>query len=236
MKKRNPFIIAAIILVGTSTPVMAAESSELLLNEKYEENSGLVLDTESLNEKYNEMLAELKEYDFGEAFQIKRSEWEGYSMDAVQLFQDSYGDLWNEIELGEAEIPKNFSASECLQKGLKMRNEIFSEIRSSQIYQNVMGRMDVSRVWEKASGGLPSAESLLTNQYQQNFSNKAQGEKLANESAQAALQESTLDLFTESGKLLGESSQSSFWSAVEDMRDIISEGEDGVDDIFDQME
>ena len=93
----------------------------------------------------------------------------------------------------------------------------------------------VGSVWKQVSGGLPSAESLLTNQFQQNFNSHAQNEKDNNESSQAALKENTLDLFTESGKLLGQSSQDSFWNAVEDMRDIISKGEDGVDDIFDQM-
>ena len=181
------------------------------------------------------MLQALKACGFGEEFQLERSEFTGYSMDAVQLFEDSYGDLWSKIQLGKAEIPEDFSASEWMQDAMDLRNEMFGEVRSSQTYQNVMGHMDIGSVWKQVSGGLPSAESLLSNQFQQNFNSHAQNEKDNNESSQAALKENTLDLFTESGKLLGQSSQDSFWNAVEDMRDIISKGEDGVDDIFDQM-
>ena len=193
------------------------------------------MDTEGLNEKYTEMLQALKACGFGEEFQLERSEFTGYSMDAVQLFEDSYGDLWSKIQLGKAEIPEDFSASEWMQDAMDLRNEMFGEVRSSQTYQNVMGHMDIGSVWKQVSGGLPSAESLLSNQFQQNFNSHAQNEKDNNESSQAALKENTLDLFTESGKLLGQSSQDSFWNAVEDMRDIIIKGEDGVDDIFDQM-
>lgn len=236
MLKRKMIVIAAVLIVGTSMPVSAAEDEGITAREHARENlGGLTMDTEGLNEKYTEMLQELKACGFGEEFQLERSEFTGYSMDAVQLFEDSYGDLWSKIQLGKAEIPEDFSASEWMQDAMDLRNEMFGEVRSSQTYQNVMGHMDIGSVWKQVSGGLPSAESLLTNQFQQNFNSHAQNEKDNNESSQAALKENTLDLFTESGKLLGQNSQDSFWNAVEDMRDIISKGEDGVDDIFDQM-
>ena len=200
MLKRKMIVIAAVLIVGTSMPVSAAEDEGITAREHARENlGGLTMDTEGLNEKYTEMLQALKACGFGEEFQLERSEFTGYSMDAVQLFEDSYGDLWSKIQLGKAEIPEDFSASEWMQDAMDLRNEMFGEVRSSQTYQNVMGHMDIGSVWKQVSGGLPSAESLLSNQFQQNFNSHAQNEKDNNESSQAALKENTLDLFTESG-------------------------------------
>lgn len=63
---------------------------------------------------------------------------------------------------------------------------------------------------------------------------KAEGEKENNQNYLAGIQEGALDLFTQSGSQLSESNKNSFWAAVENMKDILSEG-GNMGDLFEKM-
>ena len=63
---------------------------------------------------------------------------------------------------------------------------------------------------------------------------KTEGEKENNQNYLSGIQEDALDLFTQSGSLLSESNKNSFWAAVEDMKDILSEG-GNMGELFEKM-
>lgn len=194
--------------------------------EKQEENSSSLFDTSNsdLNERFNQLFEDIKRYGFGDEMKLQKQENQGYSMNAVELFKTTYGDLWGQIELETPQLPSNYSASEFLEEGMDMRDSIFANVKSTSVYQDVMGFMNVGSVWGKASQGLPSASSLFNNDYAGSFQ-KAQNEKNSNQDKQAEIQEGSLKLFTDSGKLLSESSKKSFWSAVDQMKAIMNGGE-----------
>lgn len=200
-----------------------------------QETWGLEMNSQDLNDRYQMVLQELENNDFGKKFDLQFPEHEGYSIDAVQLFKDSYGDIWNSVQLESPSLPENFSASEFLQQGMETRSSLFSSAQSSDLYQSVMGQLDVGSIWKKASSGLPSAGSLMGNSFKQDFLVGAQGEKQSNQNYLAGIQEGALDLFTGSGGLLSQSNKNSFWGAVKDMKDILSSGEGSMEDVFDKM-
>lgn len=236
MRKWTCLLVVALLIVTIPMQVMAAETdSESKGEEEKKSVWGLDINGEDLNTRYEVLLQELKRNGFGDKFELKAPKNEGYSMDAVKLFQETYGDLWEGMQLSTPNLPENLSVGSFMQQGMEMRNSTFSAVRSSELYQNVMGQMDIGSVWAKASGGLPSASSLLTNSFRQDFLSKGNGEKRSNEEYLAGIQEGSLDLFTQSRKKLSDSNKTSFWNAVQDMKDILSTEGSSIDDIFDKM-
>ena len=236
MRKWTCLLVVALLIVTIPMQVMAAETdSESKGEEEKKSVWGLDINGEDLNTRYKTLLQDLKDNGFGEKFELQAPKSEGYSMNAVKLFQETYGDLWEGMKLSTPNLPENLSVGSFLQQGMEMRNSTFSEVRSSELYQNVMGQMDIGSVWAKASGGLPSASSLLTNSFRQDFLSKGNGEKRSNEEYLAGIQEGSLDLFTQSRKKLSDSNKTSFWNAVQDMKDILSTEGSSMDDIFDKM-
>ena len=239
--KKLILVAAAVLFMCSPLQVFASEESSGLntvsdaeLNNEEGFSSWEIVGTD-LSERYNVLREQLSEKGFGEEFKLQLQDTKGYSMNAIEVFEDTYGELWNSIQLESPELPKNFSASDFIKQGLEMRDSIYGEVKQSDIYQSVMTQMDVNSIWDKASSGLPSASSLLTNSFRQDFSTNTKGEREENQDYLAEIQEGALDLFTESGSLLSESNKSSFWAAVEDMRDILSEN-GSMEDIFDKME
>lgn len=236
MRKWTCLLVVALLIVTIPMQVMAAESDPGGKEEEKQKSVWeLDINGEDLNTRYEVLLQELKRNGFGDKFELKAPKNEGYSMDAVKLFQETYGDLWEGMQLSTPNLPENLSVGSFLQQGMEMRNSTFSAVRSSELYQNVMGQMDIGSVWAKASGGLPSASSLLTNSFRQDFLSKGNGEKRSNEEYLAGIQEGSLDLFTQSRKKLSDSNKTSFWNAVQDMKDILSTEGSSMDDIFDKM-
>lgn len=236
MRKWTCLLAIALLIAIIPMQVMAAETEPERKGEE-EKKSMWELDItgEDLNTRYETLLQDLKDNGFGEKFELQAPKNEGYSMNAVKLFQETYGDLWEGMQLSTPNLPEDLSVGSFLQQGMEMRNSTFSTVRSSELYQNVMGKMDIGSIWAKASEGLPSASSLLTNFFRQDFLSKGNGEKRSNEEYLAGIQEGSLDLFTQSRKKLSDSNKTSFWNAVQDMKDILSSEGSSMDDIFDKM-
>lgn len=236
MRKWTCLLVAALLVATLPMQVIAAETdSESKGEEEKKSVWELDINGEDLNTRYETLLQNLMDNGFGEKFELQAPKSEGYSMNAVKLFQETYGDLWEGMQLSTPNLPENLSVGSFLQQEMEMRNSTFSEVRSSELYKNVMEQMDFSSVWAKASGGLPNASSLLANSYRQDFLSKGNGEKRSNEDYLAGIQEGSLDLFTQSRKKLSDSNKTSFWNAVQDMKDILSTEGSSMDDIFDKM-
>lgn len=129
---------------------------------------------------------------------------------------------------------KIFLPSDFLKQGMDIRDDLYDGVKQNELYQSVMSQMNVDTIWNTASNGLPSVSSLLENSFEQDFSMKTEGEKENNQNYLSGIQEDALDLFTQSGSLLSESNKNSFWAAVEDMKDILSEG-GNMGELFEKM-
>lgn len=238
--KRIALLFASMLLV-TAIPMQVlavgdtSEKPGEIFAEEDQNPWEMDMTSDDLNTRYESLLQNLENNGFGEKANLQFPEFAGYSLDAVQLFQESYGELWKGLQLESPGLPSDFSANALLQQGMETRNTLFSDVKSTDLYQTVMSQMDVSGIWKKASGGLPSVGSLMSNSFQQDFLSKGQGEKQSNQDYLAGIQEGALDLFTKSGGLLSENNKNSFWGAVKDMKDILSSGNGSMEDVFDKM-
>lgn len=235
--RKTILVVAVLLALCFPLQALAAETSENPLEpetESWYTFEELEVDEADLNSRYSTLQEQLLEKGFGEEFKLQFPDTEGYSMNAVQLFKDTYGDLWGSLQMDAPEIPENFSASDFLKQGMVIRDNMYDGVKQNELYQSVMSQMNVDTIWNTVSNGLPSASSLLTNSFEQDFSMKTEGEKENNQNYLAGIQEGALDLFTQSGSQLSESNKNSFWAAVENMKDILSEG-GNMGDLFEKM-
>ena len=235
--KKTILIVAVLLALCFPLQTLAAETSEDPLEpetKSWYTFEGLGVDEADLNATYNALQDQLLANGFGEEFKLQFPDTEGYSMNAVQLFKDTYGDLWGTLQMDTPKIPENFSASDFLKQGMDIRDDLYDGVKQNELYQSVMSQMNVDTIWNTASNGLPSVSSLLENSFEQDFSMKTEGEKENNQNYLSGIQEDALDLFTQSGSLLSESNKNSFWAAVEDMKDILSEG-GNMGELFEKM-
>lgn len=234
-------ILSMLIISVMPLQVFAKENTNEILGNASETDSvigndflGITINEQDLNTKYNTLWDQLNQNGFGEHYTLSFPETKGYSLNAVQVFEDTYGDISDFLEMNSPEVPESFSASDMISQGIGIRDSIYTDVKESDLYKTVFSQMDLSAVWDKASIGLPSASTLFTNSFATDFSSVGELEKAENQEYLAGIQEGALELFTESGGMLSESNKNSFWNAVGEMRDILdSEGD--LEDVFDKL-
>lgn len=95
----------------------------------------------------------------------------GFSRSATKIFNESYGDLANNIYLQTYSIPKNFSVDNILSRGQDNINQLYGEALNSDIFQSVQKRISIGDVFEQAKAGVRpyslssvgSLKSLISN-------------------------------------------------------------------------
>lgn len=83
------------------------------------------------------------------------------SLGAVNLFQNNYGDLANQLKVNEYSLPDNFSMQDMVQKNNDAVNNAYESIYKSGDYSSVRESIDVSSIFSQAQSGLnmPKTES-----------------------------------------------------------------------------
>lgn len=83
------------------------------------------------------------------------------SSGAVNLFQNNYGDLANQLKVNEYSLPDNFSMQDMVQKNNDAVNNAYESIYNSGDYSSVRESIDVSSIFSQAQAGLsmPKTES-----------------------------------------------------------------------------
>lgn len=218
----------ALVLVLTPT-VMAAEHEYASFPFPENEYDGTT--TIDMEQRYEKLMRELQGEGFGQKNELVYPEHTGYSLDTVELFETTFGDLWDTLQPEKAELPQEM-ISDFLQEGFNTRDKVFAEIKEAPEYQSVFSRLNVGAVWKKAAQGLPEAQELLQNSFALDFQN-GDAEHNKNQEKHAQLQEDNLKLFTESGKTLNQHSQNSFWKMTQQVQTLLtSEGGKSIYDLF----
>lgn len=192
------------------------------------------IDENEMNFRFQEILNSLKDQGFGKSKELRVSKFKGYMTDVQDLFNNTYGNLSEELALNEPKIPENFLTGDFMKESMSLRDELFADVKQSEVYKTVAGKMNINSVWNKAQAGLPSADDLFTNSFQ-NKSMEGEQAYLSDQDYLAQIRNSSLDLFTESGQTLDKSSKDSFWKAVEDVQKLIGTDESDVDSILDSI-
>lgn len=233
MRKYYAIVLALFLLFALPTNAMAAmdESGSETENFRFFD-----LEKDDLNDQFQLMINNFESFGLGNRNSLQENDFEGYAINVQEIFNQSYGDLSNRLRLEETQIPEDILTGRFMAQGIALRDELFKDIKVSEIYQTVASRMDIASVWDKASTGLPSAESLFTNNFQNDAISKSNRAYSSDQDYLAGIRNGSLDLFTKSGQTLSKSSKESFWSAVDQVQEIIgAENDENANKIFDAM-
>lgn len=228
MKCSRCTVLVLVLILALTPTVMAAEKEYDSFAFPENECGTAAMDME---QRYEELMGELQEKGFGKTNELIYPENAGYSLNTVELFETTFGDLENTLQPEKVELPQE-TVSDFLQEGFNTRDRVFAEIKKTPEYQSVFSKLNVGSVWRKAAQGLPDAQELLQNSFALDFQ-KGNAEHNKNQVEHAQLQEDNLNLFTESGKTLNQHSQNSFWKMTQQVQTLLtSEGEESIYDLF----
>ena len=174
MKKRK--IMAAVVIIGalSSMPVYAADSldekmmnldgSESITSEINSIGTGLGgeslfdisgissgLDMERVNLQYEQLVNDMMD-------SSALTDTEGLSMDCMELFNETYGDIAGSIQLKEPEIPEGFTVNNMLLQGQKAVNEAYAAATSSESFTAVKNNISIGKIFTIANQGLSMPE------------------------------------------------------------------------------
>lgn len=226
--KRCMALVLSVALFLIPTVVAAGQEPDSFLGPESGLEKNNYMD---LEQRYEELLGELKEKGFGEQRKLTLPESTGYSLNAVELFKTTFVDLGDTLQLDKAELPQE-TILNFMQEGYDTRDKVFADIKGTPEYQSVLSKLSVGSIWKKAEQGLPEAKGLLQNAFALDFK-KADTEHNKNQDEHAQLLDDNLQLFTESGKTLDQHSQSVFWKMTQQVKELLtSEGNDTIYDLF----
>ena len=122
-------------------------------------------DAEKFQEDYKKLLEEMEKQGFGQRSEVEVKKNEGYSLNAMELFDKTYGDLFpNGLQLGSAEIPDSFDVKSMFASASAERDNAYASVINSEAFQSVKNSISTGNLAEKyASIGnftLPSKEEL----------------------------------------------------------------------------
>lgn len=217
--------IITVVLLLLSIPAFALAAEP-------DATSFFKIDENEMNFRFQEILDSLKDNGFGESKELQVSKFKGYMADVQKLFNNTYGNLSETLALNEPKIPENFLTGDFMKESMSLRDELFADVKQSEVYKTVAGKMNIDSVWSKAQAGLPSVNELFTNSFQNQNMEKGKKEYSSAQDDLAQIRNESLDLFTKSGQTLSEASKDSFWRAVENVQDIIGSDETDVNKIF----
>lgn len=113
---------------------------------------------------------------------------QGQSLNCMQLFDDTYGDVLSQIQLEEPTIPEGFTVNSMLEAGQNAVDQAYSSVTSSGDFATVKNSISIGNVFSIANKGLTmpdlaSGETLSGMLGDLNSGNKGQieGEFNANE-------------------------------------------------------
>ena len=123
------------------------------------------IDAESLQEKYDSLLKEMEKEGFGKRSELENKKNDGYSTNAMDLFNETYGDLFpNGLQLDSADIPGSFDAKGMFASASASRDSAYASVINSEAFQSIKNSISIGNLAEQyASVGnfsLASKEQL----------------------------------------------------------------------------
>lgn len=106
-------------------------------------------DASSINLQYGNLINQMSLN--ADALRIDLSD---KTTDAVSLFNNTYGDLATQFQLGEASLPDNFSFNDVVSQNNIAMNNAYGSILESSDYQGVKNSLNISGIFSQASHGL----------------------------------------------------------------------------------
>ena len=78
----------------------------------------------------------------------------GQSMNCMQLFNDTYGDIMSQIQLEEPTIPEGFTVESMLQAGQEAVQQAYASVTSSGDFATVKNSISIGNIFSIANEGL----------------------------------------------------------------------------------
>lgn len=102
---------------------------------------------DNINNQYSNLMQGMVEMGYGERSELEIKNNIGYSMDAMSLFDEQYGDLFpNGLQLEKASIPSGFDFASLAGKASSIRNSAYSKVLNSDAFTSVKKEISTSKL------------------------------------------------------------------------------------------
>lgn len=117
--------------------------------------------SERFDQDYLNMQFESLSKTMGENMQVNMDDLKGSSVNAVELFNNTYGDLYSQLSLMDTSIPKDFDPAKMLKNSRSMIDSTYSKAISSGSFGDIKDSISIGRIFSQASKGV-SAPGLAS--------------------------------------------------------------------------
>lgn len=93
--------------------------------------------------------------------QVNMDDLKGSSVNAVELFNNTYGDLYSQLSLMDTSIPEDFDPAKMLKNSRSMIDSTYSKAISSGSFGNIKNSISIGSIFSKAASGV-SAPGLAS--------------------------------------------------------------------------
>lgn len=102
---------------------------------------------DNINNQYSNLMQGMVEMGYGERSELEIKNNIGYSMDAMSLFDEQYGDLFpNGLQLEKASIPSGFDFASLANKSSSTRNAAYNKVLNSDAFTSVKNEISTSKL------------------------------------------------------------------------------------------
>ncbi len=102
---------------------------------------------DTINNRYSGLMEDMIDAGYGERSELEIKNTIGYSMDAMSLFNDNYGELFPDgITLEKASIPSGFDFATLAGKSASTRDSAYSKIINSEAFTSVKNEISTSKL------------------------------------------------------------------------------------------
>ena len=102
---------------------------------------------DNIDNQYSNLMQGMVEMGYGERSELEVKNNIGYSMNAMSLFNEQYGDLFpNGLQLEKASIPSGFDFASLANKSASTRNTSYSKVLNSDAFTSVKNEISTSKL------------------------------------------------------------------------------------------
>ena len=114
--------------------------------------------SERFDQGYLDMQFESLSKTMGENMQVNMDDLKGSSVNAVELFNNTYGDLYSQLSLMDTSIPKDFDPAKMLKNSRSMIDSTYSKAISSGSFGNIKDSISIGSIFSQASKGVSAPD------------------------------------------------------------------------------
>lgn len=119
---------------------------------------------DTINNRYSGLMENMIDAGYGERSELEIKNTTGYSVDAMSLFNDNYGDLFPDgITLKKASIPSGFDFASLAGKLASTRDNAYSKIINSEAFTSIKNEISTSKLtdFEFIEDATPKTHDVL---------------------------------------------------------------------------